>query len=114
MVSWKEFIKALCCRFGNMGFEDVIGEFNKIKQLGTIEEYQERFEDLKLLMLAENPNFTRAYFLLSFVGELQEELKSMVRVLKPAILLEAFKLARLHKIFVNTVAKKSRMVLQTL
>lgn len=55
MISRQEFVDALCQGFENKGSGDVVREFSKIRQLGTVEQYQERFEELKSLMLAENP-----------------------------------------------------------
>ena len=41
-------------RFGNK--EDVIEEFNKLEQEKGVNEYVERFEELKSLMCALNPS----------------------------------------------------------
>lgn len=89
-VSWNEFVERICSRFGNIRFNDVVGGFNKLKQFGTVKQYQEKFEDSWSLMLAENPYFTENYFVSSFISGLQVDLKSMVRLLKPATLLAAY------------------------
>lgn len=41
-VSWQEFVHELCHRYENKGFEDTVGKFNKLKQLGSVKSYQER------------------------------------------------------------------------
>ena len=60
---------------------DVVEDFNKLRQLGMILEYQVRFEELKALMLIHNPYLTEAYFVSSFISGLSEELRPMVKVL---------------------------------
>ena len=54
-LSWTEFEEFLCKRFGNKICKDIVEEFNKIQQVGSVEDYQEKFEELKPLMLIKNP-----------------------------------------------------------
>ena len=37
--SWEQFMVDACNRFQERGHENFIGEFNKLKQTGTVEEY---------------------------------------------------------------------------
>jgi len=39
---------------------DVIDEFNKLKQVGSVLEYQTKFEELKSLMVITNPTLAKA------------------------------------------------------
>ena len=55
-LGWAEFEEFLCKRFGNKICKDIVEEFNKIQQVGSVEEYQEKFEELKPLMLMKIPN----------------------------------------------------------
>ena len=57
-------------------------------------EYQEQFEELKPLMLIKNRNLDEHYFISSFISGLKEEIKPMLRMLKPATLTEAFELSQ--------------------
>jgi len=49
-------------------------------------DYQLRFEELKALILNHNPYLTEAYFVSSFLSGLNEELRPMVKVLRPRTL----------------------------
>ena len=51
---WAEFVEDLCEQFGDRNMMDVVEELNKLKQEGTIQLYQLRFEELKSLMLILN------------------------------------------------------------
>ena len=49
---WIDFVEELCIRFGERNITDVIEEFNKLKQEGSVAKYQERFVELGALMLS--------------------------------------------------------------
>jgi hypothetical protein len=53
LAIWEEFTRALCIRFGNG--ENVVEELNKLAQDKSVDEYVERFEELKSLMNALIP-----------------------------------------------------------
>ena len=59
----------------------MVEEFNKLKQEGGLQSYQARFEELKSLMLNLNSHISEAYFVSSFMSELSEELRPMVKML---------------------------------
>ncbi|XP_071926216.1 uncharacterized protein [Coffea arabica] len=93
-LSWTEFGDLLCKRFTDSICKDVVEEFNKLQQDGSVEEYQEKFEELKSLMLIKNRNLDENYFISSFISGLYEEIKPMIRMLKPDTLTETFELSQ--------------------
>ncbi|XP_026410826.1 uncharacterized protein LOC113306056 [Papaver somniferum] len=58
VVMWGDFLRDICLRFQELGHDDIVGEFNKLQQLGSVLDYQEIFEELKALMLAKYPHIT--------------------------------------------------------
>jgi len=46
-------VEDLCERFGDRNIMDIVKEFNKLRQEGTVQNYQLRFEELKLLMIKQ-------------------------------------------------------------
>jgi len=107
---WEEFTEEFYERFGDRGMADIVEEFNKLQQLGTVLEYQVRFEELKAVMLIHNPYLTKAYFVSSFINGLSEELRPMVKVLQPRTLKHAADSVRLHELTVEALMKKKRQV----
>ncbi|XP_027062727.1 uncharacterized protein [Coffea arabica] len=93
-LGWEEFEDLLCRRFNDQTCKDIVEEFNKLQQVGTIDDYQERFEELKPLMMIKNRNLDENYFISSFISGLKEEIKLVVRMLKPTTLSEAFELSQ--------------------
>ncbi|KAH0748997.1 hypothetical protein KY290_028229 [Solanum tuberosum] len=46
-----ELKEELCVRFGDEWMEDVVEEFNKLEQTGSVGEFLVKFEDLKAQMI---------------------------------------------------------------
>ncbi|XP_027120880.2 uncharacterized protein [Coffea arabica] len=107
-LSWVEFGDLLCKRFADSICKDVVEEFNKLRQEGSIEEYQEKFEELKPLMLIKIRNLDENYFISNFISGLKEEIKPMIRMLKPATLVEAFELSQWQEYSLKVQNKHSK------
>nr|XP_027093474.1 uncharacterized protein LOC113713862 [Coffea arabica] len=112
-LSWTEFSDLMCERFSGKGSRDVVEEFNKLQQKGTIEEYEEKFEELKTLMLLRNPKLDELYFVSSFVSGLKEEIRPMVKMFKPQSLAKAFEVAELQECSLEVQARHSRSASKT-
>ncbi|KAL4319829.1 hypothetical protein GQ457_18G007350 [Hibiscus cannabinus] len=105
-LSWHEFTTDLCHRFSDRTDIDVIEEFNKLIQKGSVEEYQEKFEELKPYIIQQNPYQGEPYFVSSFLSGLKEELRHRVKVHSPTSLVEAYRLAKLHEFSLEIEAKR--------
>ena len=62
---------------------DIIEEFNKLRQVGEVRAYLRRFEELRSLMVNHNPHLSEAYFISSFLSGLSDNLRPMVKMIKP-------------------------------
>lgn len=49
----EEFASLLCMRFADQSVIGIVDEFNKLQQIGSVEQYQEKFNELKAYMLIE-------------------------------------------------------------
>ena len=59
-------------------------------QEGSVNEYVEKFEELKYLMHALNFLRPESYYIPSFVSGLKEDIKPMLKILKPMALMTTF------------------------
>ncbi|KAL4281742.1 hypothetical protein GQ457_03G022050 [Hibiscus cannabinus] len=109
-LTWQEFTADLCHRFCDKTFSDVVEEFNKLVQKGSVEDYQERFEELHPLMLQQNTQLSEGYFVSSFISGLKEELKHKVKVLEPKSVFDATRQAKLYELAMEIEAKKQKYV----
>ena len=92
---WIVFARDLCTRFGDKSLRDVIEEFNKLKQEGTMQAYQLKFEELRSLMVVHQPHLTEEYFVSSFISGLGDEVRPMVKMMQPGTVEQAADSARL-------------------
>ncbi|XP_020104448.1 uncharacterized protein LOC109721311 [Ananas comosus] len=113
VVSWEIFAQDVCKRFDSNGLRDVVEEFNKLTQQGTVEDYQEQFEYLRSRLLQTSSQFSPDYFLSSFLSGLKEELKSAVKMMYPKSLNQAFELARLQEQNIAAMMRKNKVWLRT-
>lgn len=51
---WVMFVEVICARFEDLKSWRSVAEINKLQQEGTISEYQDRFDELGVLMLGKN------------------------------------------------------------
>ena len=92
---------------------DVVEEFNKLRQEGSMQSYQLRFEELKSLMLILNPHLMEGYFVSSFVSGLSEELRLTVKI-QPKTIKQVAKCARLQELTIVVLMRKHKWPLQAM
>lgn len=88
----------------------MVKDFNKLQQKNTINDYQERFEEMRSLMLLKNQRLSEDYFISNFISGLREEIKVMLRMLKPRTLLETYEMAFLQEQAFGITQKRFRKV----
>ncbi|XP_074297152.1 uncharacterized protein LOC141627838 [Silene latifolia] len=110
-VDWEDFVLDLCARFKENLGSNVVEEFNKLQQTGTLEEYLDNFENLRGLMLQRNALLPDSHFLDSFVGGLKPTIKPFVRALRPASVAQAMELARCQEESLLAVKNLSKPIL---
>ncbi|KAL4385166.1 hypothetical protein GQ457_15G026180 [Hibiscus cannabinus] len=113
-VHWHEFTADICHRFSDKTYTDIIEEFNKLVQKTSVEDYQERFEELKPYMLQQNPHLEEIYFVSSFLSGLKEELRHKVKLHQPKSLTEAYRQAKLTELALEFETRKFRSGMRTL
>ena len=96
-VEWSEFVIDLSARFkDDMGLS-VVEQFNKLQQLGSIEEYIDEFDNLRSLMEQFHHVLPDPYMLESFIGGLKPAVKPFVKAFKPQTVTDAILYARLQE-----------------
>ncbi|XP_065632203.1 uncharacterized protein LOC136068679 [Quercus suber] len=81
-VQWEEFTQALCVRFGPSDYEDFDEALAKVRQTGTVREYQSLFERLA----ARVQDWPQRALVGSYIGGLKEEIRSEVKLFRPTTL----------------------------
>ncbi|XP_019228862.1 PREDICTED: uncharacterized protein LOC109209954 [Nicotiana attenuata] len=110
IVRWSDFIEEICKRFNDSDNSNLklLGEFKRVEQKGTVNEYLERFEDLKVWVLIKYPAIPEEFFLGFFIEGLKEEIRHTVKMLDPYSLSHAVEKAIHKENLIETMAKKNR------
>ncbi|KAK9225273.1 hypothetical protein WN943_010314 [Citrus x changshan-huyou] len=87
-ITWKGFIKDLILRFSPGRYDDPISQLTKLRQSGTVQQYQEQFEALvvKTHVLSEE------FYVSCFASGLCEELRNEVLLFETTTLVQAMSL----------------------
>ncbi|KAK0588913.1 hypothetical protein LWI29_007029 [Acer saccharum] len=76
--SWEEYVKALNIRFGDNVFEDPMADLMNLKQLGTLQDYMDKFD-----VALSRVSLTKEYAISCFISGLRVELQGLVRIFNP-------------------------------
>lgn len=72
----------------------MVKEFNKLSQENEVKDCIERFEELESLMTVMNPALPESYYISNFISWLKDDVKLMLKILKPSSLMQAFEEAK--------------------
>ncbi|KAJ8749838.1 hypothetical protein K2173_013241 [Erythroxylum novogranatense] len=90
-VTWEIFVEELWSRFGPTDCEDFDESLSKIRQIGSLRDYQREFERLGNRVRG----WTQRALVGTFMGGLKPEIVDGIRMFKPKSLKEAISLARM-------------------
>ncbi|KAK2968692.1 hypothetical protein RJ640_013110 [Escallonia rubra] len=107
-VSWDQFVVDLYARFSLTNGVNVIGEFNKLVQTGSMDEYFNRFESMRAQVLQEFDYLDENYLCVSFIGGLKPEIRSRVEQVEVESLSKAIYIARREEVAIHSLFKTHR------
>ena len=92
MISWEKFEEELWAHFGPLGCEDFDEALLRIRQLGTLRDYQWEFVKLGNKVRG----WSQRALVGAFMGGLKVEIFDGIRMFKPQSLKEAITLAKMR------------------
>ncbi|KAK2984986.1 hypothetical protein RJ640_005754 [Escallonia rubra] len=104
-VDWETFVRDLYARFSVLTGVNVLGEFNKLQQLGTVDDYFNRFEALRAQIVQEFDYLDESYFCMSFIGGLRPEIQSRVEQFEVGSLTKAIHIARREEVAIQNLLR---------
>lgn len=96
-LNWDEFERRVCNRFGDECLEDILEGFVKLRQENSVEEYHDEFEDIRIRLERLMLELGESYFLSGFIGGLKDEIRLMVKMMKPVSLSQPMDMAKLQE-----------------
>ncbi|CAA0811047.1 Unknown protein, partial [Striga hermonthica] len=100
-MRWRDFEKELIMRFGSSDYHDYNEALSRIKQVGSLRDYQKKFERIA----SRVRDWPEAALVGTFVGGLKAELAAEVRLDRPGSMRAAVESARLHEEHLVAVRK---------
>ncbi|KAK2990607.1 hypothetical protein RJ640_019887 [Escallonia rubra] len=107
-VDWNSFVTDLNARFSVLTGVSVLGEFNKLQQIGTVDDYFNRFEALRAQVVQEFDYWDESYFCMSFIGGLKPEIQSRVEQFEVESLTKAIHIARREEVAIQNLLKSHK------
>ncbi|KAA8544487.1 hypothetical protein F0562_022473 [Nyssa sinensis] len=93
VMTWQEFCDGLHARYGPSQFQDFFGELIKLQQVGSVRDYQTRFEKL----LSKAGHLPQNRQVSCFISGLKDTIRADVLSGRPTTLSSAIGLARLYE-----------------
>lgn len=103
---WSEFMEMVCNRFSKVGYENLVGQFNKLVQKGRVEEYITQFDELRSYVMVQEGHHRESYYIDTFISGLKEEIAQQLYNNKPSTLQEARNMARGQEYLLNVLDKR--------
>lgn len=63
--TWEAFVEAVCRRFGKEEFQQILRQFNHLRQSSTVADYTEKFNELMHNLLAHHTSWNPVFLSLS-------------------------------------------------
>lgn len=109
-LTWKGLIEEIVARFSPEASDNPIGELKKLQQIGLVDEYRRRFEELRGLTLARNPILNEEFFMKCFMGGLKLEIQLGIQEFRPKTLKDMIRLSRVEEAKLEAWLKRSRVM----
>lgn len=95
-----------------MGYENLVGQFNKLMQKGRVEVYITQFDELRSYVMAQEGHLRESYCVDTFISGLKEELSQALYNHRPATLQEARNMARGQVFLLDVLDKRYKGIMK--
>lgn len=92
--SWPELCVVVHGKFGKDKYQQHLEELEGLSQVGGVDEYYTKFEELMHRVLVYNKSYDETFFVTRFMGGLKTEIKTTIKLHKPRTVDLALSLAK--------------------
>lgn len=96
-ATWEEFVSSVCEKFSRREFEQLLRQFSRLRQTGTVAEYAAQFTVAMNNLIAHHSSWDPLYFVTKFVDGLRSDIRVVVMVQQPRNLESVVALAGLQE-----------------
>ena len=95
--NWEDLVKAVLSKYDQDQYPMQLRHLDSLKQMGSVYDYQTRFEELAHGILLYNPAYDDTFFVTRFLGGLKEEIRSAIALHRSKTVQIASELASLQE-----------------
>lgn len=107
LMRWLKFCMAVRARFFDESLNIAVENFNKLTQVGSLEEYFDTFESNRSFLEMHDYDLSTKFILDSFISGLNDTLKPFVKAFKPDSISKAMEYARLQEESVKSLQNQT-------
>ena len=89
-LPWHHFCRMVTDRFNLVSEYEVIGQFHNLKQVGTVVDYVDRFEEMVTMVRRNCPQLPETYYISSFISGLKDSIQYHLQCHRPTSLSQAY------------------------
>ncbi|KAJ1694545.1 hypothetical protein LUZ63_011243 [Rhynchospora breviuscula] len=108
-LPWTVLVEKLFIRFKGGRKQHPIEEFKRCHQTNKVDEYVKQFERIKSRVLQVTCSFSKDDFLMGFISGLREDIRGMMKLLKPPSLMDAYDYALQYEETQESQSRRMRM-----
>ena len=75
--TWEEFVCKVCEKFGRREFEQLLRQFTRLRQTGTVAEYTSQFNTAMNCLIAHHRSWDPLYFVTQFIDGLRPDIRAV-------------------------------------
>ena len=84
------FCRMVGDRFNQVSKYEIIGQFHNLKQVGSVVDYVDRFEEMVSMVRRNNPALPDTYYISSFISGLKDYIQYHLQCYRPTALSQAY------------------------
>lgn len=109
-LSWDQFVGLVLARFDKLNERMVLAEFNKLRVTASLEDYIDKFEELKsYLLMFKSRTYDDRYFIDCFISGLTEESRHLLSSFDLQSHEHVIEMARNVEAIVEALAKRANL-----
>ena len=89
-LPWHHFCRMVGDRFNQVSEYEIIGQFHNLKQVGSVVDYVDIFEEMVSMVRRNNPALPDTYYISSFISGLKDYIQYHLQCYRPTTLSQAY------------------------
>lgn len=109
LITWEHFMELISNRFGDLKESRVFTEICKLKVKGSLEDYIDKFQELRShLLMFQKGHYDDSFLIHCFVSGLSDKMRKCLEISAPQNLTQTIEVARMHEATIEAASERNR------